>query len=184
MKPFHLRFSIRELVLIVAIVGLTAALLRHSFVEQQPVYLHVFGTNVSKTHDPDRPSSAPDSTEGRPWTRIATIHVYDREPFGMQAPNDRNPAMSIEGRVSRTLNGNFQGQVKFWLDDNNLTYLLEPKLDLSLEEVAFIDNYYYCYVLSRSPDPYPVLDEAVLDQERWFQKPKSSASEASGRKSG
>lgn len=177
MKPLNLRFSIREAAMVLVIVGLIVAVCRDWLVQQQPVYLHLFGTNVSMSHDPDRPPSAPDSAGGNPWTRVATVQVYDREPFGMQTPNDRNPAIRIEGRLSRALNGNYRGEVKFWLDDNNLTFMLEPKIDLPLKEVAFIDNDYYCYVLSRSADPYPALEQAVLEHERWFRKPKLSASE-------
>lgn len=158
--PASLRFSLRELLLLVVIVALAAALIHHYWADERPVYLHVFGSNVNQSHDLARPKDAPLSSDGRPWTRVATLSVYDGQPFAVFMPNDRSPAIGLQGKLRRVKAGKYQGQVMFWLDDNNLTYDHEIK-DAQLEQLVYIDQYYYCYLLSKSKEPYEVLRKAI-----------------------
>lgn len=155
--PF--RFSLREMLLLVVIVGLAAALVHFFWAEEQPVYLHVLGTNVNESHDLARPKDSPLSSDGRPWMRVATISIYHDQPFSVFMPNDRSPAIELQGRLRRTAR-KYEGQARFFLDDNNLTYDIEVK-ELRLEQLVYIDNYYYCYILSESEDPYVVLQKAL-----------------------
>ena len=157
----NLRFSLRELLMLVVIACFAAATLQSLWAEDKPVYLHVFGTHVSQTHDSERPKSAPPSSQCPPWTRVATISVYDRQAFGVFTPNDRSPEIGIDGRLQRTTSGNYQGTVHFRLDDSNLTYDFREKVDLPLEKLAYIDDYYYCYLISASKDPYTTLKKAM-----------------------
>lgn len=158
--PGPVRYSLRELLLLVVVVALAAALIHHYWAEEQPVYLHVFGTNVDKYHDLARPKDAPLSSDDRPWMRVATLTVYSGQSFGVFMPNDRSPAIGLQGKLQRMKAGQYRGQVIFWLDDNNLTYDHEIQ-NAQLEQLVYIDQYSYCYLLSKSKEPYAVLTKAM-----------------------
>jgi hypothetical protein len=157
----RLRLSIRELLLLTTIVSLVLALLRLTLVDAQPVYLHVFGTLVAPTHDQERPPGSPTNRSGEPWTRIATVQVFSRRPFGFNTPNDRSPAIAIDGKLNSTWDGTYQGRLHFFLDDTNLTYDVADDFDLESDEVNYIDPYYDCFILSRCDDPYVALARAM-----------------------
>lgn len=157
----RLRLSIRDLLLLTVIVSLVLAMLRLTLVDAEPVYLHVFGTMVAPTHDYGRPPGSPTNQSGQLWTRIATVQVFSRRSFGFDTPNDRSPAIAIDGKLTLTWEGTYQGRLHFWLDDSNLTYDLDQEFDLVLDEVNYIDRYYDCFVLSKCNDPYEALRRAM-----------------------
>jgi hypothetical protein len=79
----------------------------------------------------------------------------------MITPNDRRPAIAIHGRLTQTLRGTYRGTIHFSLDDNNLTYDVTEKVDLACGKIIYIDDYYDCYLLSQSDDPYAALAAAI-----------------------
>lgn len=157
----QLQLSVRELCLGSVIAALSIALFIASSTESAPMYLHVFGSMVDSTHDDLRPSDAPKSPDGLPWTRIATVEIYDGRPFGFFTPNDRSPSIGIDGRLDRGLDNKYHGAIHFRLDDNNLTYDLTETVALTPDTVVTIDPNYDVYVLSSEEDPYAALSDAI-----------------------
>jgi hypothetical protein len=147
--------------LLTAVASLTLATLRLTLIEPEPVYLHVFGTMVDQGHDRDQPSESPTNLSRDRWTRIATVEVFSRRRFGFYTPNNRSPAVAIDGKLNATWDGTYKGRLQFFLDDNNLTFDFAEDFDLVLEEVNYIDPEYNCFVLSRCDDPYVALTLAM-----------------------
>lgn len=173
----RLRVSLRELMLLTVIASLVAAMVRMTLVEAKPVYLHVFGTRVDQAHDGDRPNESPTNLEGLPWTRIATVHVFPGRPFGFFTPNDRSPAIAIDGKLTSTWEGTYRGRLHFLLDDNNLTFDFTEDFNLAPDEINYIDEHYDCFVLSRWNDPYKALDQAKKAETSRTQRSAASTAE-------
>lgn len=154
-------FSIRETALAILTVVLAVALFvahnRQAPAAPKPIYLHVYGTMISPTHDDALPDESPPGPDGRPWTRIATVHIYPGQHFGFETPNDRRPAIAIDGLLHAGEHSTYSGHIHFWLDDSNLTFDVSEDFTLELEKVEIIDYYYDCFMLSRSKDPYETL---------------------------
>jgi hypothetical protein len=160
----HFRLSMRELLLLIVVAALTLAFSRNEYLDAAPVYQHLFHTHVDSTHDEHRPEDSPISLDGLPWTRVASVRVYDRRPFGLFTPNDRRPAVAIDGKLIQTWKGEFRGQLHIWIDDNNVTFDVSDvaeNLHLRLDDIYYIDPHCDCLVLSRSDDPYEALSRSI-----------------------
>ena len=129
--------------------------------EKNPIYLHVYGTMVSADHDDQRPDNSPLGPDDRPWTRIAAVHVYPGRPFGFKTPNERRPSIAIDGLLTAEADGKYRGRIHFRLDDSNLTYDISEEFVLRVDTVEFFDQFYDCFQISRSEDPYSTLKEAL-----------------------
>jgi hypothetical protein len=158
-KRFQL--SLRELCFVTTIVALAIALYIATSTESAPMYLHVFGSMVDSTHDNERPPDTPMSPHGVPWTRIATVEIYDNRPFGFFTPNNRLPSIAIDGRLNRGIDDKYRGSIHFWLDDNNMTYDFTESVSLTPDEVVTIDSHFDIYLLSPEEDPYWALSNAL-----------------------
>lgn len=157
-----LQLSLRELFLATPIVALSIALYVATVTDSEPMFLHVYGSMVDSTHDDIRPDDAPISPHGGlPWTRIATVEVYDGRPFGFFTPNNRMPSIGVDGELNRGLDEKYRGTLHFSLDDSNLTYDFTESVVLNLGEVVEIDPYYDIYLLTPEEDPYWALSAAM-----------------------
>jgi hypothetical protein len=143
------------------LVSMSLVIVHDRMVEYSPLYLHVYGTMVDSSHDPARPNSAPVSWDGIPWTRTASVSVYSGRSFGFHTPNDRRPLIAIQGNLRCTFTGRYQGRISWSLDDSNLTYSFEEQVDLELNRIVYINDYYNAYLLSASEDPYFALEQAI-----------------------
>ncbi len=167
---FRFNYSLKSALTAIAFLSLALVIVHDRVVEPRPLYLHVYGTMVDASHDPDRPLSSPVSYDDRPWTRIATVTVFPGRSFGVQTPNDRRPAIAISGKLRQTWSGRYAGRLSWRLDDSNLTYDFDEPVDLDANTIVYIDQYYDAYLLSHTDDPYLALERAIQTDDPWTRK--------------
>jgi hypothetical protein len=93
-----LRISLRKCLLLIACTALCVALgIRQFF--RPPVYLHVYGTNVSDEHFRSVADVRLTNYLGVRWDLAASIDVHPGTPFGVRSPNRRQPFIDIRGLV-------------------------------------------------------------------------------------
>ena len=155
-----LRISLRKCLLLIACTALCVALgIRQFF--RPPVYLHVYGTNVSDEHFRSVADVRLTNYLGVRWDLAASIDVHPGTPFGVRSPNRRQPFIDIRGLVFSNWNHSYHTRISFELDDSNFTYVQTDESDVQLNQLVYIDKSDYCYTLSDHSDPEVALAKAL-----------------------
>ena len=92
-------FSIRDLLWMIAVIGLVIAIWIDRTRSPEVYYLHVYSTRVSQGFDVYHPDHDP-AKKGKP-VRIASISVTPGVPFSAEMPNNYYPTLHLKGKLLR-----------------------------------------------------------------------------------
>jgi hypothetical protein len=155
-----LRITLRECLLLTACAALCVTLGIRQF-PRAPVYLHVYGTNVSDAYFRSIADLQLTNYLGVRWDLATSIDIHPGLPFGVRAPNRRQPFIDVRGVVLANWNHSYRTRISFELDDSNFTYIQTDEIDVQLHQLVYIDKSDYCYTLSNHSDPEVALAKAL-----------------------
>lgn len=145
-----MKFSIRDLFWLTAVIGLSIAVWIVRTRSPEVYYLHVYSTRVDQGFDVSNPDFSP-TKRGAP-VRVASISVTPSVPFSAEMPNHYNPTLHLKGKLVRR-GENFGGNMTICVESPETAFSYEHASPIRMEENnPFFSDYHF--VVSRYPDPY------------------------------
>lgn len=126
------------------------------------IYLHVFSSHHPPRHDTESKEQRKPTFANPVWTRVLTLCIVPEIQYSVRCPNNRDPDISIEGKLSYHHDGTIVGDgLTVGMDDTNQTHQNIFAGTINLDRVHPHSDPSFRYIFSADERPYLVLEKAA-----------------------
>jgi hypothetical protein len=126
------------------------------------IYLHVYSSHHPPRHDTESNEQRKPTFANPVWTRVFTIRLVPEIHYSLRCPNNRNPDISVEGKLLYHRDGTIVGDgLTVGMDDTNQTHQNVFVGTINLGRAHPHSDTSFRYIFSEDESPYVVLEKAA-----------------------